>query len=72
MIDFHLFKEKGHDRYFYSKNEHLFASCPILYKKMNMKNKLLFDKTKPYNALPLLPLSPEVIPNRDSDQPYDR
>ena len=46
-----------------SKNGHIFATCPILHKKMNMKPNLLYDRTKPYNKLPLLPPSGNVFDN---------
>lgn len=44
------------------KNEHIFATCPENRLKLDIR-KIMFDRNKPYNELPLLPPPDEVINN---------
>jgi Fic family protein len=46
---------------FFSKNEHIFAICPIFIKKMNKSKIIKFDRNLPYNDLPDLPPSEDII-----------
>ena len=46
-----------------TKNGHIFVICPINVKKMNMTKKPPYERTKPYNQLPLLPPVTNVMDN---------
>lgn len=50
-----------HDTVVYTKNEHIFATCPKYIQIMNMKKDTQFDRNIPFNQLPVLPIPSDVI-----------